>query len=156
MNPFHRGRRGRWIFFLAVVAVAVAGAAVLAAYALTRSPSARVTVTGGEVVLQEGRSTFGTYWFTPPTDNLSGAEQGFPITIAPGTLFRIAVPISNTDTRAHSIDSVSTAPPFSVAGTSVPLPVEVPAHEDTTLYVNLTAPATSGTYSFTVTVTCLS
>ncbi|MHB8351553.1 MAG: hypothetical protein ACYDFT_02515 [Thermoplasmata archaeon] len=156
MNLFGRGRRGRRPLLLLVVAIGIVGAAVLAEYVLTESPSARVTITGGQATFEEGRTTYGTYWLTPQQDNYSGREQGFPITVAPGTTFRIALPLSNTDTIPHTLSSVTVAGPFSVSTTSVPLPAAVPPHEDTTFFLTLTAPSSAGTYSFSVTLICLS
>lgn len=156
MRFFGRGRHGRTPLLLLVAAIAIGAAAVLAAYVLTESPSARITVTGGQATFDEGRTTHGTYWLIPQQDNYSGSEEGFPLTVAPGTTFRIALPLSNTDSVPHSLSSVTVGAPFAVSSTSVPLPAMVPPHEDTTFFLTLVAPPSAGTYTFSVMVTCLS
>lgn len=150
MPTFRRPHSRFWVY-LSVVVAAVVVATVLLAYLFSATPLGRDTVDGGVARISEGRDAFGP-WFQPPVRNYSGTDGGFPITLAAGSTFQVALPLTNTGQASHTVEDATVAAPFSLAGTNVPLPVTIPSGQDATLLLTLKAPTSAGTYSFTVTV----
>ncbi|MGI0052703.1 MAG: hypothetical protein ACREC5_05925 [Thermoplasmata archaeon] len=156
MRTFFRGRRGRWRLIALLAAVVIVASAAAAEYELTVSPSAHVTVTGGTVAFEEGRTGFGGYWIVPHELNFSGGAEGFPAHLGPGGTLQITVPFSNTDSEPHALSSVEVTGSFGLVATNPALPVTVAALQDASLELTLRAPSTAGTYGFSVTIVCLS
>lgn len=143
--------RRRWLALLLGIGVAVVVVVAAAIYLFDRSPIARVTILGGTLTLEEGADARG-WWLGPPQHNYTGTGSGFPIVVAPGSAFSIAVPLLNSDDRNHTLDSITAEAPFAVAGTSVPFPALVPTGLDSDLLVTIDAPPTAGSYHFLVTI----
>ena len=110
-------------------------------------------MTGGEAAFEQGtvgnQGTIGDIGFSPQQ---FGGSDGFPITLSAGGQFRIGVALLNPDHVTHSLDAVHVAAPFTLASTSLPVPLLVPPGYDSILYITLDAPTSSGNFAFGVTL----
>lgn len=151
--PIFKGLRGRVILVVIVLAIIVAVPTIALAYVYTSTPLAKVTVTGGAATFEQGtvgdQGTIGDIGFSPQS---FGGSDGFPLTLAASGSFRIGVALLNSDNVSHSLDAIHVEAPFTLANSSLPVPLDVPPGYDTILYLTLDAPTASGTYAFGVTL----
>jgi hypothetical protein len=144
----HLSRRALVLLIVLVVAaVVVAGLALH--YVYNSSSLATVTVDGGIVHIAEGEDASG-YWFGNSTVSITGTENGYPLSVSPGGSFSVGLVLTNEDTVNHTISAVTVQSPFVLQKTSFHIPAVIPPGNDVDLGLTLTAPATAGTYSYSV------
>jgi hypothetical protein len=156
-------RDTRKLWTLAVVAGAcvlavIVGLILAGVLVLPGAPApAPVTVTQADFTIQQGDNSSGGPWFGPSNFSYSGAANGFPYEVEPGTVFTIAVSLYNHDNQSHTISSIFAAYPFRVTGTDPSTPQLVPALEDDALFdVSILVPDTAATsYVVALTISAL-
>jgi hypothetical protein len=146
------GRYGRLYLLLVIAVVVVIALAVGLHYAFSSTSLAQVTVEGGVVHIGEGQDANG-YWFGYPAINFTGSAQGYPLTLSAGASFTIQFEMNNDDVVNHTVEGVTVESPFTLQKTSFHIPAVIPTGNDVDLILYLLAPSTSGTYSFSVTIT---
>ena len=143
------GHIARKAIAAAIVIVAVGAVAY---YVFNDTSAATATVTGGTVHLLQGTDAQGG-WLGPSTINFTSSSPGFPVVLGAGSTFTISIPLASTDRIPHTLESVTVAPPFRLAGTSATLPAPLPPGTDAELTITLHAPGHSGKFVFDVTLT---
>jgi hypothetical protein len=80
-------------------------------------------------------------------ENIAWPDYCFYDDVAPSSTYKAFLFIHNGDTlHSHSINSISMGGPFGLAGTSPPLPEQIPMGGNLTLSLTIYAPASPGFY----------
>jgi hypothetical protein len=132
-----------------VVLVALIGLGYLV---LPQSASAPITISETQWTILEGTNASGGYWFGPNTLSYPGLN-GYPLSVAPGSTFGVPIVLWNHDNANHTVYSVLVGLPFTYVRSDPPVPIVVPAGEDSASFEFwVTAPSEPGA-SLMVTIT---
>lgn len=124
---------------------------------LPGSSSPSVTVTEVKWTIEQGTNKGGLGWFGKGEFNYTNATGWMAPTYPAGSRFTVSWSIANYDTVNHTIYSVSLGSPFLLAGTRLPLPMNVNVGDDgNVLELYVTTPSsTSGAFALNITVNAL-
>ena len=162
--------RRRLVGYLVIAAAALVAVLLvligLGILVLPSSSPAPVSVTETNYTVLEGKTAYGSYWFgiiesgfnASFTDRLSfPGFNGYPGNLAPGGSFGVDVLLWNNDSTAHTVYSVSVAPPFIYLTSDPTLPIPVPAGADNAAFTfTVRAPNTPGaSYALNLTINAL-
>jgi hypothetical protein len=113
-----------------------------------------VTVTEVQFTIVQGVNAKGQGWFGASSFVIKGASNGYPLSVAPGASFTLAVPLDNFDTVSHTLYSALPGAPFAFLRSSPVFDVTVPARGgEAVVYLTYVAPSSPGaSLSMSVTI----